>query len=225
MDNYFKIYKYTGIAGLKTELKNQIVGLKSIDRAVYDDYQDALKYPTYAPYDSPISYSCESWIKIEITGNDMFNRFSNLAVSINCQSDGSWDLFAGITDEYTRPTNSKSSVATTRGPCTLSAFGNTTPYPVSPDDDITSSYIVLQLAVHSPSATQPVSAPVVLMCDKYCIKTDVVDVYTEGVNGITPLTPVTQDVTLKSAVDILDYDQNHQVYVRQKSQARQARNS
>ena len=225
MDNYFKLYKYTGIAGLKTELKNQIVGLKSIDRAVNDDYQDALRYPAYAPYDSPVSYSCESWIKIEVSGNSIFNTFANLSVDVSCQVSDSWSLFAGIADEYVRPTNAKSSVATMKGPCQLNAFNGISSYPVTSDDGVLSNYIVLQLAVYSPSQTQPVSAPINLLCDKYCIKTSVINVYTDGANGVTPLAPKVSDVMLKSSVDVLDYDQNHQAYVRQRSQAPRGRNS
>ena len=115
------------------------------------DYQD---HPIPVP-ESGTNYSYERWMRLKFSGT--FNKIENIKAwhSAGTLSDPNLDLLAGVTDTYSTPTNSASSIATT----TLADWDSEDEaLDLTPSGGITSSpgyskYLVVQLKVPSTVTT------------------------------------------------------------------------
>jgi len=129
------------------------LNLMSID--AYDsDGTQYTQYPIAVPQ-SGTNYSYERWVRLKFSGT--FNQIDNIKLWLDSwsKSDSNLELYGGVTDTFSDPVNTQSSVATTPS---ANWTGVSNAFDITPSGGITSSpgyskYFVMQLAVPSTVTT------------------------------------------------------------------------
>ena len=148
----WKVYTAGGVenpsSGSATNLN-----LMSVD--AYDATgTDYTQYPIAVP-ETGTAYSYERWVRLKFS--DTFNQIDNIKIWLDSwtKSDPNLELYAGVTDTFSDPVNTQSTVATIPS---ANWTGVTNALDITPTGGITTSpgytkYFVMQLAVPSTVTT------------------------------------------------------------------------
>lgn len=146
---------YTGSVGTENPSTGSATNINLMAIDAYDaSGTDYTNYPIAVPA-SGTNYSYERWVRIKFSGT--FNNINNIKAWLDSwnKSDPNLELYAGVTDTYSTPVNTRSTIATTPS---ANWTGLANALDLTPTGGITASpgyskYLVLQLAVPSTVTT------------------------------------------------------------------------